>query len=101
MLGAISENAGFLGNGELELTPNAAIVGFNGVITTKVNDSNGAIAIGDPITVSSTAGVGMKQTESGYTLGYALGAHPSGSGTIDVFVAPKYTDVSVLPSGGG
>lgn len=71
-MGAVSNNAAFVGNGNLEGQSNAAVVGFSGVVTTSVNDENGAIAVGDPITTSSTAGIGMKQTESGYTVGYAL-----------------------------
>jgi hypothetical protein len=100
LLGAISNNAAFIANGSLEGTPNAAVVGFAGVVTTKVNTSNGNINDGDPITVSTTPGIGMKQTGSGYTLGYALGSYSAGgTGMIDIFVAPKYTDVSVINGG--
>jgi hypothetical protein len=101
LLGVVSESTGFLGNGNLEGTPNANVVGFLGIVSTTVNDENGAISEGDPITVSSTNGEGMKQTESGYTVGYALDSLPSGTGAIDIFVAPKYTDVAVLAGGGG
>jgi hypothetical protein len=102
LLGSVSNNSAFIGNGNLESTTNAAVVGLIGVVPAKVNTSGGSIAVGDPITVSSTAGVGMKQVSSGYTVGYALASYSGvGMGTIDIFVAPKYTDVAALVGGGG
>jgi hypothetical protein len=102
ILGSVSNNSAFVGNGNLESVPNAAIVGLIGVVPAKVNTSNGNISVGDPITVSASSGIGMKQTSSGYTLGYALADYTAGgTGSIDVFVAPKYTDVAALSGGGG
>jgi hypothetical protein len=97
LVGAISPSPGFLGNSNLEGTANAAIVGMSGIVDVKVNDSNGPIAAGDTITASSTAGVGMKQTNAGYSLGVAKAAWAGpGQGTIQVFIDPDYTDVAAL-----
>jgi hypothetical protein len=44
----------------------------SGTALVSVSQSNGQIKKGDPITSSTTPGVGMKATESGYTIGSAL-----------------------------
>lgn len=53
----------------------------------KVTNENGAIAIGDLITVSSKPGVGMKATQAGGTVGVALQTYDKATiGTIKVFI---------------
>ncbi len=47
-------------------------VALKGRVPVKVSTENGEISIGDPITVSSVAGIGMKATLSGDIVGYAL-----------------------------
>ena len=103
LIGVVSDNPAFVGNANLEGQPNAYIVGFAGVIETTVSDSNGDINAGDFIAASSTPGVGVKLTQSGYALGQALESFTGpGQGTITVLVMPKYVDASVaLESYGG
>src|SRR3990167_1524749 len=47
-------------------------VALAGKVPTKVSLENGPIAIGDPLTSSSTPGVAMKATEPGMIVGFAL-----------------------------
>ena len=66
-------------------------VALVGRVKVKVNDENGSIAVGDPITSSSTAGEGMKSTKSGMIVGRALSAFAGpGAGTVMVFVKTEY-----------
>ncbi len=103
LIGVVSDNAAFVGNGSLEGEPNAYIIGFAGVIRTTVSDANGDINAGDLIAASDVAGVGVKLSESGYALGQALQSFSGpGVGTISVLVMPKFVDASIaLESYGG
>lgn len=104
LIGVVSDNPAFVGNGNLEGTPNAYVVGFAGVIETSVSTANGPISAGDFIAASSTtAGVGVKLLNSGFALGQALESYSGiGVGTIKVLVLPKYIDAAVaLESYGG
>jgi len=63
----------YLGNtkplyGDTEKKPVALV----GRVFVNVNNENGAIKLGDPITSSSTPGLGMKATKAGKIIGYAL-----------------------------
>lgn len=82
ILGAISTAPGVLLGRRMEYARPVALAGR---VPVKVNDENGPIKIGDPITLSSTPGVGMK---GGFTqiIGYALQSWQSGTGKIEVFV---------------
>lgn len=64
-----------------------------GVVTVKVNGQNGAIQAGDKVTSSSTPGIGMKATDTGFTLGTAessfVPSSPEDTGTIQVAVEVK------------
>lgn len=103
IIGVVSDNAAFVGNGALEGEPNAYIVGFAGVIRTTVSTANGPINAGDLIAASDVPGVGIKLTESGYALGQALESYSGvGNGTIGVLVLPKFVDAAIaLESYGG
>jgi len=58
-----------------------------GVIKTKVNTENGAIKIGDYITISSTPREGMKATKNGMVVGRAMDNFDGeGTGMINVLV---------------
>ncbi len=96
MIGVVSDTAAFVGNATetAETDPNKRIVGVTGFVSTKVT---GDIAIGDPITAGSTAGVGVKATKAGYIIGKAAAAH-SGSGTDRVLVSvlPGWYDPQAL-----
>ncbi|NTW20292.1 MAG: hypothetical protein HGA42_12105, partial [Nostocales cyanobacterium W4_Combined_metabat2_030] len=65
-------------------------VGREGTKKMQLNNSNGPIAIGDPITVSSVVGEGAKATTSSYIVGYAMEPLTAASGTITVLVRPQY-----------
>ena len=75
-------------------------VALNGRVKLNVTDQNGAIAPGDPITSSATNGVGMKATQPGMVVGYALEAHTSGNGQIMVFVSPGYHSGTTIANDG-
>lgn len=63
---------------------NTKAVSSSGSVQVRVNDSNGEIVIGDFITSSAQAGVGMKATESGYVIGKAMSAPDGESGLVTV-----------------
>lgn len=73
MFGVISLNpAVALANNDLQ---NGKPVVSSGKAYVRVSTVNGAINVGDYITASSKAGIGMKATKSGYALGNALEAY--------------------------
>ncbi len=100
LVGVISTNPGFIGNGPLCLTGDEdcdsnyakynALVALSGQVPVKVNASKGAIAIGDPITVSAVPGEGAKATAASYIVGYAQEALAGDSGIIKVLIRPQY-----------
>jgi hypothetical protein len=100
LAGIVSTSPGFIGNGPIcdvddedcdaNYAKYNALVALSGQVPTKVNTSNGPIAIGDPITASNVAGQGAKATSAGHIVGYALEPLSSGSGTIEVLVRPQH-----------
>ncbi len=89
ILGVYSSNPAMVGNSPASAKShdNDVLVGLMGVINTKVNTENGAIKIGDYITISSTEKVGMKATKSGMVIGRAIDNYNSkGTGFINVLV---------------
>ncbi|MBI5421399.1 MAG: hypothetical protein HZA35_03795 [Parcubacteria group bacterium] len=69
LLGIVSKKPGVLLGGSMEKSVPLAL---SGRVPTKISLKNGSIHIGDPITSSDIAGVGMKATKSGRIIGYAL-----------------------------
>lgn len=69
LAGIVSTRPGFLAGENVE---GAYPIALAGRVPTKVSIENGVIAVGDPLTASSTAGVAMKATEAGHIVGYAL-----------------------------
>jgi fibronectin-binding autotransporter adhesin len=69
LAGIVSTKPGFLAGIEQAGHFPMALAGR---VPTRVSAENGAINIGDPITISSTPGVGMKALEPGYVVGIAL-----------------------------
>ena len=67
-------------------------VSLSGRIPVKVNLEGGDIAVGDRITTSSVAGVGMKAKQSGWTVGVALESYnaQSSDNKIVVWFNPQY-----------
>ena len=84
LIGVISTAPGVtLGKNSDDARP----VALKGRVPVKVSMENGEIKIGDPITISSVAGIGMKATLSGEIVGYALkGFSDSAPGEIPVFI---------------
>ncbi len=66
---------------EPESTESASLVVQSGKALVRVTSVNGAIAIGDPVTTSTTPGVGMLASENGYVVGFALEAYEAGDAT--------------------
>ncbi|MEK7183373.1 MAG: hypothetical protein AAB776_01925, partial [Patescibacteria group bacterium] len=87
--GVVSTRPGFLAG---TYKPGDSPIALSGRVPTRVNTENGAIAIGDPLTTSSTPGVAMKATESGPIVGYAMQPLPAGSGLVTVFIRASYYD---------
>ncbi len=71
LAGIVSTRPGFLAGENVE---GAYPIALAGRVPTKVNLENGVIAVGDPLTVSLTAGEAMKAIDSGQIVGYALEA---------------------------
>ncbi|MGE5042114.1 MAG: hypothetical protein ACM3IJ_04395, partial [Candidatus Levyibacteriota bacterium] len=65
-------------------------VALSGRVPVKVNNENGEIRVGDPITSSSTPGVGMKATRSGVIVGIAQQDFSGTTGTVLVRMQPGY-----------
>ena len=85
--GVVSTRPGFLaGENKAGQYP----IALAGRVPTKVNNEGGAIAIGDALTTSSTAGVAMKATGPTMILGYALEAMNGTSGEVIAFINATY-----------
>ncbi len=65
-------------------------IALSGRVPLKVTNENGAIAIGDPLTASSTPGHAMKATNPGMIVGYALENFTGTNGKINTFVEIGY-----------
>lgn len=107
LVGVVSRNPGFIGNGPLcqtddnncdnDYAQTNSLVGLSGQIITKVSTQNGSIQPGDPISLSDIPGVGAKTTQAGEIVGRALEAYNgSGIGTIKVLVHPIWYDPNNL-----
>jgi hypothetical protein len=98
LLGAVSTSPGLVfdrgetllaGDNSQRITPEKTVVGLVGRVPVKVSLENGPIAVGDPITSSSTKGVAMKATKAGQIIGYAL-EKADQKGKILVHLQPGY-----------
>jgi hypothetical protein len=89
LVGVVSTRPGFLAG---EYKTGSYPIALSGRVPTKVNDENGTIAIGDPLTTSSTPGVAMKATKNGPILGYAMEPLASGEGKVIAFIRASYYD---------
>lgn len=84
----IDEGRFAVGINKNKYNPNKPWVALVGRVPVKISTENGDIALGDPLTSSSTAGVAMKAIKSGPIVGKALeGYTGSGVGKIMVFVS--------------
>ncbi|MBI5071910.1 hypothetical protein HZB93_03415 [Candidatus Falkowbacteria bacterium] len=81
--------------------PNQYPVALAGRVPVKVNDENGAIAIGDLLTSSSASGVAMRATKPGSTIGRALEAWSMpGQGVVEVFIGPGWNAAGTIATDG-
>jgi hypothetical protein len=98
IVGAISDNPGFIGGAELTNNENYALVGLVGQLNVKVYN-DGTIKPGDALTLSTYPGYGSKAYQKGYILGYALET-PSKKGltTVKAHIQPSFYD-PILYSG--
>ena len=88
-IGIVSTDPGVLLGGSTSTSTYP--IALSGRVPTKVSDEGGDIKVGDPITASSQAGVGMKADHSAQIVGYALESYSgTGVGKIEVFVSPEY-----------
>ncbi len=96
-IGVVSTQPAILFNGSRQMiggqdtfNPEEPPVALAGRVPVKVNLENGPIAPGDPVTVSSEEGVGMKAESSGMVVGTALESYTAESedDKILVFVNP-------------
>ncbi|MEX0916518.1 MAG: hypothetical protein WDZ44_00190, partial [Candidatus Spechtbacterales bacterium] len=79
MLGIISTRPGILlGDRDGADNTKKRPVALSGTVPLKVTTENGDIKPGDPITSSSIPGIGMKATQSGRIVGFALGGFSCG-----------------------
>ena len=100
LVGAYSSTPATLGNWHdgWENSYNVVPVGLLGQLRVKVSTEKGPIRKGDPITNSpSQPGVGVKATEAGRILGFALESttsdqHPSSVTLLLVYVSPSWYD---------
>jgi site-specific recombinase XerD len=80
-------------------------VALSGRVPVKVTSENGNILIGDPITISSIAGVGMKATKANRIIGFALGNYsnqnPGEIGEVMIFINPGYHDPDIYLTSSG
>ncbi len=81
LVGVVSTNPGLVfdrgetylaGENSQLITADKTVVAMIGRVPVKVSLENGPIAVGDPLTSSSTPGVAMKATQAGQILGYAM-----------------------------
>jgi len=79
LVGIVSTNpyGEILGDRTFSVEENRVPVALAGQVPVKVSIESGPIAPGDPITSSSTPGVGMKATRTGRIIGIALEAFPA------------------------
>ena len=102
MVGVVSTNPGFIGNGPLcyiddencdeNYAKTNVTIGLNGQLPVKVSLENGSIAQGDQITAGTTPGVGVKATTASQIVGYALESYTNVTekATINVYINPGY-----------
>lgn len=92
VLGVVSSKPGWLIGDQ---APGSVQLALAGRVPTRVSLKNGDIKIGDPITTSDIAGVGMKATKPGWIVGKAmqnLSGDTNTIGTITVFLSPTWQD---------
>ncbi|MBI5369934.1 hypothetical protein HZA85_01960 [Candidatus Uhrbacteria bacterium] len=96
--GIVSTRPGFLAGDNL---PGAQPIALAGRVPTHITSENGAVAVGDPLTLATKPGYAMKATHPGPIVGYALEPLSSGEKDILVFVQAGYWSSEALSSAPG
>ena len=90
LVGVVSTNPGLVfdegktflaGDNTNLITDNKTVVAMVGRVPVKYSLENGPIAVGDPLTSSSTPGTAMKATKSGQIIGYAMQSSENAAGS--------------------
>ena len=98
LVGVVSTNPGLVfdhgqtslaGDNSNKITADKTIVALTGRVPVKVVVDNGPIQIGDPITSSARSGWGMKATQPGKIIGYAL-ENIEADGMVLAMIQPGY-----------
>lgn len=98
LIGVVSTNPGLVfdhgktslaGDNSNRITADKTIVALTGRVPVKVTMDNGLIHIGDPITSSARSGWGMKATQPGKIIGYAL-ENLESDGLVLTMIQPGY-----------
>ncbi|MFN8471151.1 MAG: hypothetical protein U0822_02930 [Anaerolineae bacterium] len=89
LVGVVSTNPGLVfdqgqtylaGENTQLITAEKTVVAMVGRVPVKFSLENGPIAVGDPLTSSSTPGVAMKATQAGQIIGYAMQSSDEAAG---------------------
>jgi hypothetical protein len=81
IVGIVSDTAGIVfdegltrvaGDNAHLITPTKTVVGVVGRVRMKFSTENGLVAVGDPLTSSTKAGIAMRASKAGKIVGYAL-----------------------------
>ncbi|MBI4457669.1 hypothetical protein HY633_01765, partial [Candidatus Uhrbacteria bacterium] len=103
IVGVISQNPAFVGGnpgGSNDNSPDHKLVALMGRVMIKVGNENGPIAVGDPLTASSTPGIAAKATNPGRVVGIAMESfNGTESGEIMVFVNPGWWNGATVQNG--
>lgn len=99
MLGVVTNNATIEYKSLEGPIPGSYPVVSTGIAYVRVNTENGPIQVTDTITSSSTPGVGMKATKSGFIIGVAQADFEGpGEGTIPVILSIKFAFAKESPT---
>ena len=98
LLGIVSTKPGVLIGNNIDIATSSKKipVALSGRVPVKVNLDGGDIKIGDYVTLSSVAGIGMKATTSGQTVGIALEAFLGSTSDADISVAHSQTGLIMV-----
>ncbi|MEM7802420.1 MAG: hypothetical protein AAF633_24720 [Chloroflexota bacterium] len=99
IVGVVSTNPGLVfdqgktylaGENDNLISEDKTVVAMIGRVPTKFSLENGPVAVGDPLTSSSTPGTAMKATEAGRIIGYAMqSSEAAKAGKILVWLQPS------------
>jgi len=98
VMGIVSTNPSIVGNGDgvaRDNDPHYKIIGMIGQVSGKINNENGAVAIGDSLTASATAGYLRKANAGESTVGIAMQNMSDALGNIQVLISRRNQSLTV------